>query len=547
MTRYRYPLLLLLLYLLFYLIPLNGRDLWIPDEARYAEISREMLTTGNLIVPQLLGMDYFEKPVAGYWINNLAQWLLGETPLAVRAGSVLSVTLSAALIFCFCRRQWPQRSLAVAAVVIYLSCFMVYAIGTYSLLDPMLALWLSAAMLALWRACQATTRRDRAMGYLLLGLACGMGVMTKGFLALVLPVISLLPWLIVTRRWREVMIFGPLAVLSALLICLPWSLAIAQQAPDFWRYFFWVEHIQRFAGDDAQHRSPVWYYLPFLLAGCLPWVGLLPAALKYGWQQRQREPVTLYLFGWVVMPLIFFSLTRGKLPTYLLPCFAPLAILMAVSAQRHISKRSLRLNGIINLIFGVVGASALLLSRYTPLPAIYGPQEDNKVLLALLACAGWALAGAITLRHPRRRWMLAVCCPLLLALLAGSLIPDAIRDAKQPQRFLDVIRQPLFDSRYILAGNSGLATAVAWYSQRSDINLYDSSGELGYGLRTPAGQGRLILAAEFNDWLATHRAQGVSLLLILPRDPNAVLPRLPPANYRYQQGRFLLLWYGPSQ
>lgn len=547
MIRTFSPLLLLLLYLISYLLPLNSRDLWIPDETRYAEISREMLTSGNLIVPQLLGMDYFEKPIAGYWIDALAQALFGTSPLAVRAGSVLSVTLCAILIYRFCRREWHSSHSAMLAALIYLSCFLVYAIGTYSLLDPMLALWLCAAMLALWQACEATSRAGKAVGYLWLGLACGMGVMTKGLLALLLPALSLLPWLIFTRRWRDVLMYGPLAVLSALVILLPWSLAIAWQAPDFWRYFFWVEHIQRFAGDNAQHRSPIWYYLPFLLTGALPWAGLIPAALGYGWQQRHRQPVTLYLLGWVVMPLLFFSLTRGKLPTYLLPCFAPLAILMAISARHGFSLLSLKLNGIINLMFGLLGSIALVVSCYVPALTLYSPQESYKVLLLLLAFAGWAVAGALTLRTPRRLWPLSAGCPLLLALVAGYVIPDTVRDAKQPRSFLETIEVPLSASRYIIATNPGLATAAGWYAERSDISLYGSPGELAYGLNKPQAQGRLVVAQEFTSWLQARRQQGVALLILLPRPPATPPTPWPQPDYRYRQGRFLLLWYGPRR
>ncbi|MDX7273861.1 lipid IV(A) 4-amino-4-deoxy-L-arabinosyltransferase [Serratia marcescens] len=543
-----WAILLAVFFALVYLIPLNGRLLWQPDETRYAEISREMLQRGDWVVPHLLGLRYFEKPVAGYWFNNISQWLFGENNFAVRFGSVFSTGMTALLVFALAMLMWRNARRASLAALMFLSMVLVFSIGTYSVLDPMISLWLAAAMVSYYLTLKASSVKGKLGAYALLGLACGMGFMTKGFLALAVPVIAVIPIVIQQRRIKDLLCYGPVAIVTATLLSLPWALAIAQREPDFWNYFFWVEHIQRFAEDNAQHKAPFWYYLPVLLAAVLPWLALLPGALLKGWRERVQRPELFFLLSWAMMPLIFFSIAKGKLPTYILPCMAPLALLMTAYAEDYAATLRAKLfkaNAWLNGLFGLIGIVALVVlsSGLLPKAHLFTPQEWPKVVLGLIAFGGWLLFALVSARDNGRQWRWAAACPVLLCLVIGYAIPQQVTDSKLPQNFARATMAELGDSRYVLSDSVGLAAGLAWELKRSDVLMYSQKGEVAYGLEYPDAKGHLISDADFPQWLVQARKQGnVSLVLQLSRG-EALPQELPAADKVDRMNRLVLMWY----
>ena len=540
------PLRLLGLFLLVFIAPLGLRALWIPDESRYAEIAREMLQTGDWVVPRLLGMHYFEKPVGGYWFNALSQALFGQNLFASRLPVAVATGLSALVVALLAQRMWGDARKTLVAAFIYLTFVLVSGMAVYITLDPQLALWLNLALLAFHAA---TTTRDahrRLAAWALLGGACGMAFLVKGFMGWLLPVLVAAPYMLWQRRLGELLRYGPLAVLVAAAVAAPWALAVHRQAPDFWNFFFWNEHIRRFASAEAQHHQPFWFYLPVLLLGCVPWVGLLPTALKRAWAER-GDPRVGFLLIWLVFPLVFFCLARGKLATYLLPCFAPLALLLAHGVTQQLERRSgcwLRANAGIN---GALGAAALIALWIGRRQGVFEAGDRTAWLIAMTIASGWLLVAVAQWRRPLRYWELsALPLWLMWVLLPGLLTQDQI-DSKQPSMFIDAHRDVLRHADAVLGNDAGLSANLAWELKRSDITVYSNQGELHYGLATPAGTGRFVPRQDVAAWIASARRQGsVAVVLRVAGPEDADLAALPEGAVRRDlRHKLALVFYPP--
>lgn len=368
--------------LVTYFLPLNGRLLWQPDELRYAEISRELIISYNWSVPELLDIRYFEKPIFGYWVGAIFQMLFGENNISVRLGVVFSTLVSGLFVYLSAKMAWKNSRLAFNAVFIYLSILMVFTIGTYNILDPIVTAFITMVIFFFQWGLTTKYFSHKLFAFMMMGVACGLGVLTKGFLVLVLPLLVCSVTAIYFKQFKEVFVFSFVSLFTAFVVCLPWAFVIASREPDFWNYFFWVEHIQRFMANNAQNKSPFWFYIPILLAAVLPWLGYLFGALRHAWQQKGLH---IYFLMWFIAPFVFFSITKGKLLTYILPCIAPIAILMAAYIEKILTERKtlpIRLNALINTLIGGAIAGGIIVSAYYPKLNVFQADESEKLWLA---------------------------------------------------------------------------------------------------------------------------------------------------------------------
>ena len=330
--RRRAALVLVLFYFSVYLLPLGLRPLLRPDEFRYAEIPREMLASGNWWSPRFVGFRYYEKPVLGYQLTALSMRLLGENAFAVRLPSALAAGATALLLWHLLaamaekKRDW----LAPLGTAIFLGFGIVYGIGTYAVLDFPLTFAVTAAWCGFYFAWRSEKPSARLGWLALAGAAAGAGFLQKGLVAFALPALVAGAFLIWRREWKHLFLWPWIPLAVAVAVALPSAWTLHRAEPDFWRYFIMVEHFARFTSSTGdRHPQPFWYFLPILLGGMMP-TGLLAVAAWTGWKREFfRRPGPQFLLCAFALPFLFFSASSCKLGTYILPCFAPLAGLIA--------------------------------------------------------------------------------------------------------------------------------------------------------------------------------------------------------------------------
>jgi 4-amino-4-deoxy-L-arabinose transferase-like glycosyltransferase len=310
------------------LYPCLSFYLFEPDEGRYAEIPREMLARGEWVVPYLQGEPYLDKPPLFYWLVMLSYSVFGVHDWSARLVPALAVHLTVVLTYLLGRRTLGERPAFWGALFLSLAPGFL-GMGRLLILDGLLTLWVA---LALFAAFEAVRGERLCWGWWCLSAAAsGLGILTKGPVALLLlvPPLGMQSYLAGSRWPRGRAWLGFLSMVLA--VALPWYVLGCLSMPDFLYHFFWVHNVLRFM-EPFDHQNPVWYYGPLLLVGLLPGTlflagavrSLLTKADETGW--RSREAGFWLLAGsWCVF---FFSLSGCKLPTYILPAFPPLALVL---------------------------------------------------------------------------------------------------------------------------------------------------------------------------------------------------------------------------
>ncbi|TWU47884.1 ArnT family glycosyltransferase [Rubripirellula reticaptiva] len=329
------------------LMPSLSYPLIEPDETRYAQIAIEMNDSQNWITPTLSGQPYLDKPPLMYWLTALSFKCFGNTEMAARLPAVLASLATILVSFLLGKRILAARPAFLGSVALLLCGGFVFA-GRFLILDSLLSFFVVTTLLS---AYIAVRQESHHWGWwMFAGIACALGVLTKGPVALLLcgPPVVVSAWLrqdSTRPKFLHWAAFGaPIAI-----VCIPWYIAVWKSNPAFGDYFFLEHNLKRFT-QGSNHKEPFWFYAPSLLAAMFPTSLVLPSLgfflvgrsdAKRG--LRSKDMGFLFLAaGWI---LLFFSLASCKLPTYILPAL-PLLCLMIGGMLDQTVLRPERENGI---------------------------------------------------------------------------------------------------------------------------------------------------------------------------------------------------------
>lgn len=392
-----------------------------PDEGRNGEIAREMAETHDYLVPHLDGLPYLDKPVVYFAAAAATMTALGSTETAARLPAYVFTLATIALVIGFARRRWgPDAGWVAGIALATMPLTLAYARTT--IFDSTLTCFVTAAILAFFEERPA-----------LAWAAVGAGALTKGPVAILIPLAALVPYRLLTGQpARRLFSWAGLATFG--IVALPWFLAVTARIPDFPHYVFVRETLQRVTTTSFHRTGPWWYYLPILPVAAFPWT--VPALARLGagrlrwtWLARRVNPAArepIFLACWVLGPLLFFSLNQSKLPQYILP----LTPALALAAARNLTRERLAAAGwgaTAYLVAAVLLATAFFtFQHWLPPPTVLTPGERHEIPLVA------RILGAVLLVSAALAWLAARRGSLTLAAAAYALVILTVPFAGKP-------------------------------------------------------------------------------------------------------------------
>lgn len=333
MSLRRDLLLLTALAILLFFPGLGRRDLWNPDEARYAQVAREMRQTGSYALPHLNGEVYTQKPPLLFWSMAAFGALRGEVDeIAARLPSALAAVGALLLVFRIGERLFGRRAAWLAAAA-FATCYKILWQGRFGQIDMLLT---ALVTLGIWFWVRGYTE-GRPGFYPLFFLCAGAATLAKGPVGLLPPLLSILAFLALTRNGAEAKRLRPvLGLLLWAAVILAWLVpAGLAGGREYLEQIIFKQNVTRYA-NPWHHHQPWHYYLTVIPIEFLPWSFFLPAALVIGWKRfsgKAREGF-LFCLCWMVVTVLFFSLSPAKRTVYILTMYPAMALLVGAALDR---------------------------------------------------------------------------------------------------------------------------------------------------------------------------------------------------------------------
>lgn len=312
---------------------LGAGTLWDNSETAYGEVAREIVLSGNAVVMHLNAAPWFVQPPLYFWVAAFLAKLLGMGAFALRLPSALATIAMGAAVSLCAERMAGLRAAAIAGVILA-TALMQTVLGRLAIMDALLDLAVTLGILGAFGALRTGSERLWCAAW----LACGLGILAKGPVALVIPVLVVGVWALWERNtWAVVHAPSSRAWLLGIALCalivVPWLLLSAQAAGSVALSELLGHYtVGRYLGTIENQSGPVWYYVPVVILGFFPWSAFLLPAIWWAWKQvafpeRSLERLCLV---WAVLPFVFFSFAQTKLPNYVALELPALALLSAL-------------------------------------------------------------------------------------------------------------------------------------------------------------------------------------------------------------------------
>ncbi|HTY56252.1 MAG TPA: glycosyltransferase family 39 protein [Candidatus Binataceae bacterium] len=515
---------MLLLAASLFFFHLGSYGLWEPDEARYAEIPREMLATGDFVVPHLNYVIYVEKPPLLYWLTAFSFRLFGENEFAARIVPATSAMLGVIATYVFAILVFDRRRAILAGAILATSplyAVMAQVLTTDMLLTALMTIAFFSFLLA-WR--------DKPKWRWAFYAAMGLGILTKGPVGAVLPIMAAIIFL-----WWQGELAGGIkklkpvsGLLVTMLIAAPWFVAISVRVPDFLKFYVVGEHLRRFFQASYSHGEPIYFYLPVLAAGLLPWSLLTPAIIKRG----PTKPARSFCLIATIVVLVLFSLASAKLIPYILPALPPIAVLLADAilsiperAQDSVSGRrpmlSLQFAG---ALVGLIGVVILALPAVAPHAGgrYLALAREATLAIGAILFAGGVLTTSLFRRGRIELALVALTITSASALLAGSYVRIAVEPMRSYAELSRAVAALEPDASLICYHR--YIQALPFYARRRVI-LVGAPTELGFGAAHSAAARDYFFNSDADLMRLWNRPQK-SVLLIDQSDLDRLKPLL---------------------